>query len=115
MAMNELEANAYHWMVDMLESIEVGLVVLDLDLRVQTWNGFMENHSGITATQIHNKVIFDVFPDIPKAWLTRKVDAVAMLNIRTFISWEQRPYLFRFRNTRPITGIEEYMFQNLTC
>ncbi|ONF45072.1 sensor domain-containing diguanylate cyclase [Marinobacter lutaoensis] len=114
MAMNELEANAYHWMVDMLESIEVGLVVLDLDLRVQTWNGFMENHSGITATQIHNKVIFDVFPDIPKAWLTRKVDAVAMLNIRTFISWEQRPYLFRFRNTRPITGIEEYMFQNLT-
>ena len=29
MAMNELEANAYHWMVDMLESIEVGLVVLE--------------------------------------------------------------------------------------
>jgi diguanylate cyclase (GGDEF)-like protein len=37
-----------------------------------------------------------------------------MLNTRAFTSWEQRPYLFKFRNTRPITGTEEYMFQNLT-
>jgi len=114
MPMQELKSDACHWLVDMLESIEVGLVVLDLDLRVQAWNSFMENHSGISSAEIHNKVIFDVFPDIPKTWLQRKVDAVALLNIRMFISWEQRPYLFRFRNTRPITGIEEYMFQNLT-
>lgn len=98
----------------MLESVEVGLVVLDLDFRVQTWNSFMENHSGITASKIHNRTLFEVFPDIPKAWLTRKVDAVALLNTRAFTSWEQRPYLFRFRNTRPITGTENYMFQNLT-
>ncbi|MET4028155.1 diguanylate cyclase (GGDEF)-like protein [Marinobacter sp. MBR-99] len=114
MAFQNPEAGAFHWLVDMLESVEVGLVVLDLDFRVQAWNGFMEHHSGITGSQIQNKVLFDVFPDIPQAWLTRKVDAVAMLNTRAFTSWEQRPYLFKFRNTRPITGTEEYMFQNLT-
>jgi len=114
MASNETQADSFHWLVDMLESVEVGLVVLDLDFRVQAWNGFMENHSGITASKIRDKVIFDVFPDIPKAWLTRKVDAVALLNTRGFTSWEQRPYLFKFRNTRPITGTEEFMFQNLT-
>ncbi len=114
MAFNEVEANSFHWLVDMLESVEVGLVVLDLDFRVQAWNGFMENHSGITASKIRDKVIFDVFPDIPQAWLARKVDAVALLNTRAFTSWEQRPYLFKFRNTRPITGTEEFMFQNLT-
>ena len=37
-----------------------------------------------------------------------------LTNTRAFTSWEQRPYLFKFRNTRPITGTEEYMFQNLT-
>jgi diguanylate cyclase (GGDEF)-like protein len=37
-----------------------------------------------------------------------------MLNTRAFTSWEQRPYLFKFRNTRPITDTEEFMFQNLT-
>lgn len=114
MAFQNPEADAFHWLVDMLESVEVGLVVLDLEFRVQAWNGFMENHSGITASQIRDQVLFNAFPDIPKAWLTRKVDAVAMLNTRAFTSWEQRPYLFQFRNTRPITGTEEYMFQNLT-
>lgn len=114
MAFQNPEADAFHWLVDMLESVEVGLVVMDLEFRVQAWNGFMENHSGITASQIRDQVLFDAFPDIPRAWLTRKVDAVAMLNTRAFTSWEQRPYLFKFRNTRPITGTEEYMFQNLT-
>ena len=113
MAFNQ-DANEFHWLMDMLESVEVGLVVLDLDFHVQAWNGFMEHHSGITASQIQDKVLFETFPDIPEAWLTRKVDAVAMLNTRAFTSWEQRPYLFKFRNTRPITGTEEYMFQNLT-
>lgn len=110
----ESQASAFHWMVDMLESVEVGLVVLDLKFRIQAWNGFMENHSGITASQVRNQVLFDVFPDIPRPWLTRKVDAVVQLNTRAFTSWEQRPYLFRFRNTRPISGTEKYMFQNLT-
>lgn len=114
MTMNETAPQSLHWMMDMLESVEVGLVVLDLEFRVHLWNGFMENHSGISASKIHNRVLFDVFPDIPRDWLTRKADAVALLNTRAFTSWEQRPYLFRFRNTRPITGTEDYMFQNLT-
>ncbi|MDP4546845.1 sensor domain-containing diguanylate cyclase [Marinobacter sp. MDS2] len=114
MAFDSDNVDAFHWLADMIETVEVGLVVLDLDFRVQAWNGFMENHSGITATQIRGQQIFTTFPDIPKAWLTRKVDAVTTLNTRAFTSWEQRPYLFRFRNARPITGTEEFMYQNLT-
>ncbi|MGO1463573.1 MAG: PAS domain-containing protein [Oleiphilaceae bacterium] len=114
MTINEFESQSFHWLISMLESVEVGLVVLDLDFRVQAWNSFMENHSGITASKIRNRVLFELFPDIPEAWLTRKVDAVALLNTRAFTSWEQRPYLFQFRNTRPITGTEDYMYQNLT-
>lgn len=108
------DAHAFHWLMDMLESVEVGLVVLDLDYRVEVWNGFMESHSNMTGSSIRGKVLFEVFPDLPKNWLTRKVEAVALLNTRTFTSWEQRPYLFQFRNTRPITGTQAFMFQNLT-
>ncbi|MBZ0333226.1 sensor domain-containing diguanylate cyclase [Marinobacter sp. AL4B] len=114
MAFDSEHVDPFHWLADMIETVEVGLVVLDLDFRVQAWNGFMENHSGITATQIRGQQIFNAFPDIPKAWLTRKVDSVTTLNTRAFTSWEQRPYLFKFRNSRPITGTEEFMFQNLT-
>jgi diguanylate cyclase (GGDEF)-like protein/PAS domain S-box-containing protein len=114
MRTNETDAKSFHWLADMLESVEVGLVVIDLDFRVQAWNGFMEHHSGISASKIHDQSLFEMFPDIPRAWLSRKVDSVAMLKTRAFTSWEQRPFLFRFRNTRPITDTEEFMFQNLT-
>lgn len=114
MSANNNDAKVFHWLMDMLESVEMGLVVIDTEYRVQVWNGFMENHSGITATRIRDRNLFEVFPDLPEAWLRRKVESVVMLNTRAFTSWEQRPYLFRFRNTRPITGTEEFMFQNLT-
>lgn len=113
-SLNPESVSSFHWMADMVESVEVGLVVLDLEFRVQMWNGFMEHHSGMTASKIHNQVLFELFPDIPRAWLSSKVEAVTLLNTRAFTSWEQRPYLLRFRNTRPITGTEEFMYQNLT-
>lgn len=108
------DATGYHALVTLLESIEVGLVVIDLDYRVKVWNGFMEHHSGVTSSRIRGQSLFELFPELPRAWLERKVKSVVALNTRTFTSWEQRPYLFRFRNTRPITGTEEFMFQNLT-
>ncbi|MDX1754685.1 MAG: diguanylate cyclase [Marinobacter sp.] len=114
MSSKDTDFQAFHWLADMVESVEVGLVVLDLDFRVQAWNGFMENHSGLTASRVHHRNLFELFPEIPRHWLTRKINTVVTLKTRTFTSWEQRPWVFRFRNTRPVTGVEEFMFQNLT-
>lgn len=114
MSISKQDAHAFHFLVDMLESVEIGLVVLDLDYNVQLWNGFMENHSGMTSTAVRNKNVFSLFPELPQAWLKRKIDTVVTLNTRAFTSWELRPYLFRFGNSRPITGTAPYMYQNLT-
>lgn len=107
-------AQAFHFLADMLETVEIGLVVLDLDFKVQLWNGFMENHSGLTSTAVREKNIFSLFPDLPKEWLKQKIETVITLNTRAFTSWELRPYLFRFGNSRPITGTSPYMYQNVT-
>ncbi|WP_407657874.1 GGDEF domain-containing protein [Marinobacter bohaiensis] len=104
----------FHWLMDMLETVEVGLVVLDHDYGVHVWNGFMENHSEITASRIKGRNLFEIFPDLPEPWLRRKLESVRLLRTRAFTTWEQRPYLFHFRNTRPITGTAPYMYQNLT-
>ena len=114
MSLDKLDAHAFHFLVDMLESVEIGLVVLDLDFRIQLWNGFMENHSGLTSTAVRDKNLFALFPDLPQNWLRRKVDTVVTLKTRAFTSWELRPYLFRFGTTRPVTGTEPVMYQNLT-
>ncbi|PAV24951.1 diguanylate cyclase [Tamilnaduibacter salinus] len=104
----------FHWLIDMIDTIEVGMIVLDNQDRVQVWNDFMENHSGMTATRVRGRSLFDVFPDLPADWLRRKMASARLLNTRMFSSWEQRPYLFRFRNSRPVTGTERFMYQNIT-
>ncbi len=110
----EFTLSDVHWLMDLLQTVEVGIVVLDNDNRVRTWNGFMENHSGITAAEAQGERLFELFDDFPEDWLKRKLDTVRLLGTRAFSVWEQRPYLFRFRNRRPVTGTEPYMFQNIT-
>lgn len=114
MSASSMDAGEFHWLMDMLQTIDVGLVVLDREYRVQAWNSFMENHSGKPPHHVREKVLFDVFPEISKDWFLRKTKAVFLLQNRTFTTWAQRPYLFRFRNYRPITGTEPYMYQNIT-
>lgn len=106
--------NEFHWMTVLLQSIDVGIVILNHDYEVQIWNTFMENHSGIQPQEIRNKNLFDFFPEIPKEWFQRKCEAVFLLQNHAFSTWEQRPYLFRFDNYRPITGTEKHMYQNFT-
>jgi hypothetical protein len=43
------EFGQFHWMVDMVQNVELGLVVLDENYKVQVWNGFMTHHSGKQA------------------------------------------------------------------
>ncbi len=98
----------------MLQNIDVGLVVLNKSNEVQLWNSFMENHSGILASSVRNRNLFEIFPEIERDWFQHKVESVFQLKIRAFSIWEQRPYIFKFKNYRPITGIAEFMYQNIS-
>lgn len=111
MQFNQSE-QSLHWMMEILQNIDAGLVVLDREYRIQIWNGFMENSSGLNPDGIKNKVIFDLFAEIPKHWFVQKVEPVFLLNIRTFTSWQQRPFLFKFKNHHPITARTPLMYQN---
>ena len=112
--MTDKNINESHWMMGMLDSINVGLVVIDLDYRIQMWNDFMENLSGYTASKVLNNIVYEVFPEIPETWFKNKVKSVSTLANQSFTIWEQNPYLFKFKNYRPITGAVDYMYQNTT-
>jgi len=109
-----MEMKELHWLLDVVHSIDVGVVVLDRKLNVNIWNAFMENHSGLGGDAVQGKSLLTLFPEIPADWFRRKAEAVMELGNRAFTIWEQRPYLIRFRNYQPITGVEEFMFQNVS-
>lgn len=102
-----------HWMMDMIQTVDVGIVVFNRSLKIKVWNGFMEAHSGLLPSDVRDKSIFSLYPDIDQNWLNLKVRPVFELRTRAFLTWEQRPYLFKFRNYRPITSNAPYMYQNV--
>lgn len=104
----------FHWLMDVLQDIDVGLVVLTQDFEIELWNSFMQNHSARLPTQVLGKNLFELFPEVPEAWFKRKVQTIYTLHNPAFTTWEQRPYLFKFRNYRPITGVADFMYQNCT-
>jgi transcriptional regulator with PAS, ATPase and Fis domain len=109
-----IELKDIHWLIDLVHNIDVGLVIIDPEFSVKVWNGFMENHSGILTAHIVDKKLTDIFTDIPKDWLQHKIDSVCLLKNKAFTTWEQRPYLFKFKSYRPITSPAEFMYQNVT-
>ncbi len=108
------EDTEFHWLMAILQTIDVGLVVLDREYNIKLWNGFMENHSGLRPDETKGENLFKLFSEIDKEWFERKAEAVFLLNTPAFTIHEQRPYLFKFFNNRPITGRTDTMYQNAT-
>ncbi|WP_322011660.1 diguanylate cyclase [Paraburkholderia sp. J12] len=97
-----------------VERVGFGIFVLDREMKVLSWNRFMQDHSRRAAEEVIGRSIFETFPELPRAWLTRKIESVFQLGSFAFSSWEQRPYLFKFDHDRPITGGVDYMQQDCT-
>ncbi|MGB6189561.1 PAS domain-containing protein [Aeromonas molluscorum] len=109
-----MEIREFHWLMNIVQNLDVGLIVLDRQFKVQVWNGFMESHSGRLAAEVRDRELFTLFEELDRPWFERKANQVFTLNNRAFSTWEQRPYLLRFSNYRPITGAAPFMYQNLT-
>ena len=112
--MSDQDINELHWHLGLLQNLEVGLVVVDRDSLIYLWNGFMEHHSDIGADKATGQNLFKLFPELPQRWLIKQMEMVYTLNNPSYISWEQRPYLFPFKSQMPITGRAPHMFQNVT-
>lgn len=112
--MNTTDFNELHGLLAIVQSIDVGVVVLDRDYSVEVWNTFMENRSGLLPSQVCERSFFELFPEVDEDWFRRKVESVTTLGTPSFTIWEQRPYLLRFKNYQPITGLEDFMYQNTT-
>ena len=74
----------------------------------------MSSHSGLESNAVYDRNLFEVFDDLDEEWFTHKVNSVFMLNNQAFTIHEQRSYLFKFENNRPITGTANFMYQNAT-
>ena len=108
-----LDIADFHWVTQILDTMDSGLIVLDQDYKVCVWNSFMQSYSGILSQNILGECLFDHFEDLPRRWLETKLKTSADLETRSFSSWENRPYLFKFNNFSPVSNSSNLMFQDI--
>jgi diguanylate cyclase (GGDEF)-like protein len=94
------------------DAINIGLVILDRDLKVQKWNRWMEVHSGITEEKIIGSPIFETFPNLNNPKFQRSCKSVFSFGNFGFFSQKLHHYLFPFKSTSYFESTFEYMQQN---
>lgn len=99
--------------LELLQFLDIGVIVINTDLEIKLWNGFMINHTTIEAQDALNQKLFDVCPNIAEDYLRRKIQSVITLQSSLTITWQQRPFLFKMNSYRPITSQAEFMYQNI--
>ncbi|GAB2905648.1 GGDEF domain-containing protein [Rheinheimera gaetbuli] len=96
----------------LLSQLNSGVVVLDAEYRLVFINQFIARRANLVLADIQGQSLFDVFVDLPRAWLQRKLDSVQELQIPAFSNWEQRQYIFKLPHLRPLSTGSQYMAQN---
>lgn len=94
-----------------IKKLPLGICVLDTDFKILYWNDFFTARLDL-AEDATGKSILDFFPEQAR-FLKKKLTSVVVLNNSSFSYWEHRPHIFQFNSSRPITGEETLMYQNL--
>jgi len=97
-----------------IDRINIGVFIINTRGEILLWNHFMEVNSGRPSDTVLGRNLFECFPDLPRKLVENKIKSVFILKNFAFSGWEQRPYLFKFRHHRPVTGGVEYMYQDCT-
>lgn len=96
----------------LLRKLPMGACMVDAEFRIVFWNDFFADRLERAESEVLGKSILDLFPEQAK-FLKKKINSVFILKNESFSYWQQRPHIFQFLSSRPVTGEETLMYQNM--
>lgn len=103
------------WLLQpLLTQLNTGVLVLNDQHQIVFFNQFIARRADKRLEHTQGQLVYDVFDDLPRAWLHRKLDGVLSLQAPAFSSWEQRQYILKLPHLRPLSSDSLYMAQNCT-
>ena len=97
----------------LLYTINTGLVVLDRELVVISWNRWMEQHSGISRQEIIGTFLSGSFPKFAEPKYVRFLKAVFAFGNYAYFSQRLHNYLFTMKN--PNSSIDAIPYMQQSC
>ncbi|ALZ76661.1 ATP-binding protein [Rheinheimera sp. F8] len=101
-----------HLHLQLNNRLPLGICVLDAAYQLLYWNEFFSDRTGLPFAEVQGKNLLELFPQQAR-YLKKKIDSVLVLNNASFSYWEHQPHVFPFSSSRPITGEETLMYQNI--
>ena len=92
--------------------LPLGVCVLNDQFEIEYWNDFFADRLKISSDDVRGLNLLEMFPD-QATYLKKKINSVFILNNASFSYWEHKPHVFVFGSSRPITGEETLMYQNI--
>lgn len=96
-----------------IETIDIGLIVLDRDLNVCGWNRWMEFYSGVAAKDIIGTPITERYPNLGEPKYRRLLKSVLSFGSYAYFSQKLHQYLIPLKN--PHSSVEQLPLMQQSC
>ncbi len=97
-----------------LDSLDIGIIILDKDLKISFWNNWLECHTSISRKDITGKKLEDFFQDLEIPILKRKILTALTLKSTTFYEPLNKKYFLPIPLDRLLNTDLKYMYQKST-
>jgi diguanylate cyclase (GGDEF)-like protein len=77
----------------LIDSLRVGLVLLDHKGRVVSWNGWMKRHSGLTLADVAGRQIEELFPEVSGSRLESSISDTLRFKLSSMLAPSLNPSL----------------------
>ncbi len=81
-----LDIADFHWVTQILDTMDSGLIVLDQEYKVCVWNSFMQSYSGVLSQEILGECLFEHFEELPRTWLETKIKLPPIWKLVLFLA-----------------------------
>lgn len=97
-----------------LNSMEMGVVVVDKELNIHYWNPWLEVHSGLAKEKVVGEKLDQLFTEVKSRSLIRKIKSALTLNAPVYYRASENGYLLRFPLGKIADPVFDCMQQNIS-
>jgi len=101
--------------MQIFETINMGMVILDHDLTVRVWNPWMQHYSGIAENGIVGGNLLDFYANLAEPKYKRFIMSVFSFGNYAYFSQKLHRYLFAMKNPHQSADILPFMQQSCTA
>lgn len=106
-----LEPEMKGWSAALVDQIGIGVIILDMGLRIQYWNPFISHCTGKPLEQVHLQLLTHIFPEADTPIFSQMVTQAREHGQHVYTHWRDNPYLIQLPH-KPLRDSGELMLQN---